>query len=274
VVKFVALAVPIFATSCGYGAGFRDCTIECSEASGCPDGFSCGVEGLCRSGETTTACAAASDAGSEGALGVDAPGDVAPRDLVLSESGSDDVTEAAYSCTPSCGDVVISNSPVSLDWYREFTLSDFAAAPLDVTGSFQITAIHVGCSTALGSASFVTTVYGYSGALFASTLDTAALTQLGNPISTQVQNCTDDIVVPVDVSSIAAGSAFVVEIADVDLFYDNGQNCGVTTEFHLGANGSAETRGSYEATSCPGAISAPALWTNDDALITVEGTAN
>lgn len=44
--------------SCGYDASFRDCAIACTAASGCPAGFSCGAEGLCRSGDTSEPCAA------------------------------------------------------------------------------------------------------------------------------------------------------------------------------------------------------------------------
>src|SRR5277367_2564070 len=59
------LVFAVALTSCGYDAKLSDCTISCSEISGCPANFTCSTsEGLCRSGETTASCAAvASDGG-------------------------------------------------------------------------------------------------------------------------------------------------------------------------------------------------------------------
>jgi Thrombospondin type 3 repeat len=58
VVKLVALVAMSLALSCGYGASFSDCTISCSSATGCPGGFACGPEGLCRTANVTESCAA------------------------------------------------------------------------------------------------------------------------------------------------------------------------------------------------------------------------
>jgi formylglycine-generating enzyme len=52
--------------SCGYDAAFEDCTIQCSAATGCPSGLTCGIEDLCRTSDTTAACAAiVGDAGTD-----------------------------------------------------------------------------------------------------------------------------------------------------------------------------------------------------------------
>ena len=40
-------------TSCGYDAHFADCVIRCTPSSGCPDGFTCGSEGVCRAAVCT-----------------------------------------------------------------------------------------------------------------------------------------------------------------------------------------------------------------------------
>jgi hypothetical protein len=54
----VLVALAVGATvSCGYDASFRDCTINCSDATGCPDGFSCSItEGLCRPAGFNMSC--------------------------------------------------------------------------------------------------------------------------------------------------------------------------------------------------------------------------
>lgn len=43
--------------SCAYNGSFSDCAISCTTA-GCPDGLTCGAEGLCRLPGQTTTCAA------------------------------------------------------------------------------------------------------------------------------------------------------------------------------------------------------------------------
>src|SRR5262245_56150577 len=42
--------------ACSYDASFEDCTIDCLTA-GCPDGLTCGAEGLCRVSGATDTCA-------------------------------------------------------------------------------------------------------------------------------------------------------------------------------------------------------------------------
>jgi formylglycine-generating enzyme required for sulfatase activity len=46
--------------ACGYDASFSNCTILCSADTGCPNGFMCGAEGLCRSDQETATCSFAS----------------------------------------------------------------------------------------------------------------------------------------------------------------------------------------------------------------------
>ncbi|MEJ7602469.1 MAG: MopE-related protein [Kofleriaceae bacterium] len=43
--SLVALAIVL--TSCSNGS-FQDCAVACSETTGCPDGYTCGSEGVCR----------------------------------------------------------------------------------------------------------------------------------------------------------------------------------------------------------------------------------
>lgn len=63
-----SIAVAALALACNYGASFRDCTIMCSDVSGCPSGFSC-VATFCRAAGATTACASGGDPGNDGAIG-------------------------------------------------------------------------------------------------------------------------------------------------------------------------------------------------------------
>jgi hypothetical protein len=50
-------------TCCSYDASFLDCEIRCTNTTGCPDGFRCGMEHLCRVNETQTCTAVLGDAG-------------------------------------------------------------------------------------------------------------------------------------------------------------------------------------------------------------------
>ena len=52
--------------------------VECTAASGCPDGFSCGTEGLCRLDGTAGTCSAVLDAGTEIDARFDARADARP----------------------------------------------------------------------------------------------------------------------------------------------------------------------------------------------------
>src|SRR5262249_26267274 len=63
---FVALTACVIACV-GYDAHFGDCAINCTADSGCPNGLTCGSEGLCRAPETSTMTCTAirADAGSD-----------------------------------------------------------------------------------------------------------------------------------------------------------------------------------------------------------------
>lgn len=46
--RICTVAVAAAFSACSYDASFDDCAIQCSLDIGCPEGFSCGVEGICR----------------------------------------------------------------------------------------------------------------------------------------------------------------------------------------------------------------------------------
>jgi len=44
----VKMLIVVALAGCNYNASFHDCVIACTLSSGCPDGLTCGSEGLCR----------------------------------------------------------------------------------------------------------------------------------------------------------------------------------------------------------------------------------
>ncbi len=75
-----SVAVVVLSFACSYPASFRDCTITGSAASGCPSGFACGTEGLCRpAGVTGTCGTAVVDAGADATVEADASAADAPK---------------------------------------------------------------------------------------------------------------------------------------------------------------------------------------------------
>lgn len=53
-VKILVTALLMTTAACAYDANFHDCTIRCAFDTGCPEGFTCGDEGFCRSPEEPT----------------------------------------------------------------------------------------------------------------------------------------------------------------------------------------------------------------------------
>lgn len=49
-VKFL-VAISIALSACTYDASYDDCAVHCTNDSGCPDGLTCGEEGVCRAAE-------------------------------------------------------------------------------------------------------------------------------------------------------------------------------------------------------------------------------
>ena len=47
----VLAAITIALSACAYDASYGDCAVQCTTDSGCPDGLTCGAEGLCRAAE-------------------------------------------------------------------------------------------------------------------------------------------------------------------------------------------------------------------------------
>lgn len=104
------LAIACVLGSCTYGASFYDCTVRCDN-SACPDDFTCGSEGLCRSPGATQTCSAIL-----GDAGTDAPSDPPPSCAGLpatcGPSGTDDCCSIA---TPIPGGTYYRSYDVATD---------------------------------------------------------------------------------------------------------------------------------------------------------------
>ena len=61
------LVLASIALSGCYDAHFYDCTIQCTAATGCPEGLTCGLAGLCQFSEQTTCAPIPGDAGNDAA---------------------------------------------------------------------------------------------------------------------------------------------------------------------------------------------------------------
>ena len=84
----------------------RDCLIECTAASGCPDGFSCGVEGVCRAGGSTGTCSEVlGDAGIKRRIAVITTG---------SGEGTVSSTPDGIDCGAECVHEFAAGTPVTL----------------------------------------------------------------------------------------------------------------------------------------------------------------
>lgn len=84
----------------------RDCLIECTAASGCPDGFSCGAENVCRANGATGTCGEVlGDAGIKRRIAVITTGN---------GEGTVSSTPAGIDCGTECVHEFAAGSPVSL----------------------------------------------------------------------------------------------------------------------------------------------------------------
>jgi len=83
--RIVVFAVLLTASGCSYDARFHDCEVRCTDATGCPDDYSCGSESLCRlHGERQTCTEVLGDAG-------------LPRDAPDVDTGTG--IDAPFACT-------------------------------------------------------------------------------------------------------------------------------------------------------------------------------
>jgi hypothetical protein len=237
--RILATALLLACVACDYGASFVDCAIRCSSESGCPSGFTCGTEGLCRTAGIAGTCAAilgdAPNQPRDGTQFEDAP----VLDMTLSENASPTVTagDSPY-CSPCSGNACTTG--VQHFWYRAFALSDFAGPPWNVASSFHITAIHFAADESTDNANVTIKVWGYSGSVGSATLDTTLLTPaLGTATVIVPNGGFDEFATPITTSAdIQPNGAFVVEVLGDDTYVLMGP---AISTFHLGANSTIGT---------------------------------
>jgi hypothetical protein len=99
-------------------ASFRDCAIACSAETGCPDGFSCGAERLCRAVGVTASChdvigdAAVPDT----AMSVDAPIDASSH--ICTSSDTCDGATSLGSLSGDTGSQQVTAMGTRAAWFR------------------------------------------------------------------------------------------------------------------------------------------------------------
>jgi formylglycine-generating enzyme len=99
IVMFLAYLI-LFVSACAYSAAFKDCAVSCVDDAGCPDGLSCGGEGLCRTAGAMAACSMIpggdgnNDGGSDGSGGSSFPS-CADLPATCGPNGNDDCCSIA-----------------------------------------------------------------------------------------------------------------------------------------------------------------------------------
>ena len=87
----ILAAISIVLSACAYDASYGDCAVHCTTDSGCPDGLTCGPEGVCREAGAE-ACVLANDSTDAGPN----DGDACPLD-----SDGDGVPDCRDNCPAS-----------------------------------------------------------------------------------------------------------------------------------------------------------------------------
>jgi hypothetical protein len=227
---------------------FRDCEISCTAETGCPDGFSCGAEGLCRSAGETRSCS-------------ELPPDGAPPGAVtLRETANETV---APGMSIGCGDPT---TLVTRDntWFRAFSLADFS-----ITKPFHIDGVAFAVESSSQAVSLAVSVGTYTGTAFDDTLDMTTFTELASgsaAVPTTLSPHQYSVALSADVP---AHGTFVVQIAAPDLNASSGK-------FRIGSTVGAETHPGYiQSTAC--GISTPETTAlagkpNAHLIISVTGT--
>jgi hypothetical protein len=195
----------------------HDCEITCTPDSGCPDGFSCGAEGLCRAEGETRSCT-----------------DLAET-VTLHETADDTV---AVGGSIGCGDP---NTLVTRDntWFRVFSLADFA-----VTKPFHVGGVTFAVESSSQAVSLDVTVGTYTGVTFEDTLDMTTFTELATTTA-QIPTTLSGRLYSVPLQAeIPANGTLAVQIVAPDLNSSSGK-------FRIGSTAGTETHPGYiQSTAC------------------------
>lgn len=232
-----SFAVLLLIAGCENGS-FEDCVITCTTDTGCPDGYTCGSEGLCRA-EGSRACST----------------------TLLQHTA--DIT-IAPNASVTCRDATTRESREN-SWYRAFSLADHG-----ITGPLAIQSVGFAIQESVGAQQAQVKIASYSGAMGAPNLDVLQMTTLATTSVTVPETATATIInAPID-AMIPANGQFVVEIQVPDLI-------GTGDHMYIGVSTSPETRPGYlRAPTCNfasprDATTAGPSFVNSHLIITVRG---
>ena len=204
--SWILWALPF--VGCGSDPSFRDCTVSCANNGACPDGLSCGAEGLCRTGGTSAGCSPTdASAGSEPVVG-DAPVD--GRTSVTLRQTADGVPSS--NGTVACTTSGTSPNEITGDgaWYRVFALED---SHFGITTPFHVSSVSFGVLKSRLATNVTVGIGRYSGTVpTAATIDPVTFTWTAD-VSVPATNTDHPSVVNVPLTAdLAAGSVIVVGI--------------------------------------------------------------
>jgi hypothetical protein len=208
-----------------------------------------------------TGCARAAEPTTDaGATGVPNTGLDAPSAMTLRETTD---AKLAYGTSIACSDSANGHTRDNT-WARVFQLSDFAVAT-----TFHVASVQFAVQEAAASLPITVTINSYSGAMDAATLDPTKLAVLAQATTTppDTPDFNGEVVNVPMVVDIAAGTMFVVEVAEPDM--------NTTGYMYIGATKSAESHPGYIAsTTCSAPVpeSTAAAGANGQIIIEVVGT--
>lgn len=187
--------------ACGYGARFSDCSVICSNESGCPRGFAC-IGGVCRSAGATSACVGVDDGSvdtpSDSTVGSDAAQVDALRMITISQTSPDIAVDAGVGCMTG-----------TRQWDRVFPLADF-----DITDALTITNVSLWIWHAQAAPMVTINVGTYSGMPGGTAYQPTEFMRLGGASVTIPDETSPGTLVsePIPPTAIPAGSLLAVEV--------------------------------------------------------------
>jgi hypothetical protein len=187
------------AAGCGYHASFGDCEIHCTQATGCPDGFSCNGEGLCRADGVSATCNQVLDAPKDMPSGDDGGGnpDLPPGSVTLKQTGDEIIAPGHYRACQK----VDNNDTFENSWYRVFPVA---------TG-FHVAQVKFAIELSTANTDVRVNLGNYTGTI-GTTLDRSKITPLATTVAHLPAISVGDVLTaPLD-GSVPAGGNIIVEV--------------------------------------------------------------
>jgi hypothetical protein len=195
--RFVLLAS--LAIGCNYHASFGDCEITCTQATGCPDGFSCNSEGKCRADGVSATCNQVLDAPRDEPGGDDTGGgdDMPAGSMVLRQTADDIIAAGHFRACMQVED----NDTFENSWYRVFP----------VTTGFHIAKAKFGIELSTAATDVRVNLGTYSGTI-GQFLDRSKITTIDTAVVTLPQISVGAILDAPVSGDVAAGQNIIVEV--------------------------------------------------------------